>query len=532
MANLVTNTGGLQEALNMIKSRTVDPSQLETENKTIIGAINELNTKFNDGGADGREIELLKGATHIQWRYVGETSWNNLVALADLKGANGKEVQLQKTSTHIQWRLTDGSWANLVALSDLKGESGVGISNIAKTNTSGKVDTYTITLTNGTTKTFTVTNGDDGDQGPPGNSIIISNKQESAAAGGTNVLTFSDGTTLNIKNGSDGNSVTITNLNQNNSAGGTSTITFSDGKKLDIKNGEDGDDGKSVELQKTSSHIQWRQTNGNWTNLVALSDLKGQDGGDGGDGNDGREIELRKSSGYVQWHYVGETGWQNLIALSDLKGADGKQVQLQKGTSAIQWKYNTDTTWTNLVNLSDIKGDKPVKGQDYFTAAEIDDIATKAAGKMELDADLTAIARLAGTSGLLKKTAANTWSLDTNTYLTSSSLNGYATQEWVGQNYTNNTGTVTSIATGTGLSGGTITSSGTISLTNATARTVADTGTHHLTYRDGGAGAMGYDSSIFIGGVLGELNATTFKVNQKSTIQYNTAEGCLEFAFV
>jgi phage-related tail fiber protein len=35
-----------------------------------------------------------------------------------------------------------------------------------------------------------------------------------------------------------------------------------------------------------------------------------------------------------------------------------------------------------------------------------------------LDADLTAIAALSGTSGFLKKTAANTWSLDTNTYLT------------------------------------------------------------------------------------------------------------------
>jgi hypothetical protein len=36
-----------------------------------------------------------------------------------------------------------------------------------------------------------------------------------------------------------------------------------------------------------------------------------------------------------------------------------------------------------------------------------------------LDADLTAIAALAGTSGILRKTAADTWSLDTNTYLTS-----------------------------------------------------------------------------------------------------------------
>lgn len=36
-----------------------------------------------------------------------------------------------------------------------------------------------------------------------------------------------------------------------------------------------------------------------------------------------------------------------------------------------------------------------------------------------LDADLTAIAALSGTSGILKKTAADTWTLDTNTYLTS-----------------------------------------------------------------------------------------------------------------
>jgi hypothetical protein len=35
-----------------------------------------------------------------------------------------------------------------------------------------------------------------------------------------------------------------------------------------------------------------------------------------------------------------------------------------------------------------------------------------------LDADLTAIAAISGTSGLLKKTASNTWALDTNSYLT------------------------------------------------------------------------------------------------------------------
>ena len=47
-----------------------------------------------------------------------------------------------------------------------------------------------------------------------------------------------------------------------------------------------------------------------------------------------------------------------------------------------------------------------------------------------LDADLTAIAALAGTSGFLKKTAANTWALDTSTFLTANqtiTLSGDAT---------------------------------------------------------------------------------------------------------
>ncbi len=42
------------------------------------------------------------------------------------------------------------------------GATGNGIASIAKTSTSGLVDTYTITFTNGTTTTFTVTNGQGG----------------------------------------------------------------------------------------------------------------------------------------------------------------------------------------------------------------------------------------------------------------------------------------------------------------------------------------------------------------------------------
>lgn len=47
----------------------------------------------------------------------------------------------------------------------LKGQEGQSIKEIKKTGTSGIVDTYTITLTDGTTSTFTVTNGAKGDPG-------------------------------------------------------------------------------------------------------------------------------------------------------------------------------------------------------------------------------------------------------------------------------------------------------------------------------------------------------------------------------
>jgi hypothetical protein len=48
----------------------------------------------------------------------------------------------------------------------------------------------------------------------------------------------------------------------------------------------------------------------------------------------------------------------------------------------------------------------------------VDGLQTALDGKQPIDADLTAIAALAGTSGFLKKTGEDTWSLDTNTYLT------------------------------------------------------------------------------------------------------------------
>ena len=76
-------------------------------------------------GLPGREVEIRNSGTQIQWRYVGDTDWINIVSLADITGADGREIELGKSATYIQWRYVgDPTWTNLVALADLKGEPG------------------------------------------------------------------------------------------------------------------------------------------------------------------------------------------------------------------------------------------------------------------------------------------------------------------------------------------------------------------------------------------------------------------------
>ena len=44
------------------------------------------------------------------------------------------------------------------------------------------------------------------------------------------------------------------------------------------QDGTNGVDGKSVELQKASDYIQWRQTDGQWNNLVSIAEITGPQG--------------------------------------------------------------------------------------------------------------------------------------------------------------------------------------------------------------------------------------------------------------
>ena len=87
--------------------------------------------------------------------------------------------------------------------------------------------------------------------------------------------------------------------------------------------------------------------------------------------------------------------------LSDLTSASTARTNLGLGTAAT-------TASTDYATAA--------QGTKADSALQPADIGVSVQG---YDADLAAIGAIAGTSGLLKKTAANTWSLDTNTYLTS-----------------------------------------------------------------------------------------------------------------
>lgn len=73
------------------------------------------------------------------------------------------------------------------------------------------------------------------------------------------------------------------------------------------------------------------------------------------------------------------------------------------GTVYVEVSPSVGTTWGSITG----------------TLSNQTDLQAALDGKQALDGDLTAIAALSGTSGFLKKTAANTWSLDTTTYLSS-----------------------------------------------------------------------------------------------------------------
>ena len=327
-------------------------------------------------GGDGREVELQANSTHIQWRYVGDAAWINLVPLSSLvgpagpagaagatgpagatgaAGADGTEIELQAGATHVQWRYVGAAtWTNLVALSAITGPQGVagpaGTAGAAATIAVGAVTTGAAgssasVINTGTSSSavlaFTIPRGDTGPQGPAG----VQGSQGATGAAGT-----------------------------------------------------DGDDGREIELQAGATHVQWRYVGSvGWTDLVALAAITGPAGAAGATGPQGPQGATGATGATGPQGPTGPTGPQGAQGVAgtgiNFKGqvattgdlpsgaAQGDAYIVQADDSLRVWD---GTTW---VNGGSIQGPQGPTGATGATGPQGPTGATGATGPQGLKGD-------------------------------------------------------------------------------------------------------------------------------------------------
>lgn len=129
-----------------------------------------------------KSITSIAGGHRVTFEWEDDEGESSTETMDVMDGTNGTDGDDGVGIASITYKETDvsGNYVYTVALTDSNsyditcpkgpqgstgqtGATGNGIASIEKTSTVGLVDTYTITYTNGTTSTFTVTNGQDGD---------------------------------------------------------------------------------------------------------------------------------------------------------------------------------------------------------------------------------------------------------------------------------------------------------------------------------------------------------------------------------
>lgn len=338
--------------------------------------------------------------------------------------------------------LTDDDLKDIEGIKGDPGKDGVGISSIEKTAVNGLVDTYTITLTNGTKKEYTVTNGKDGQNGEDGKSIVIDYTEEQAD-GQSVLLGFSDGTTITIRHGEPGKpfrieriATTVEELQINHATDGvpiggfaliSNDVAEETNAWLFVKTqdnyafltdlsgaqgiqgprgiqGLKGNDGNTPYIQNGYWYIDGLNTQ------VKAEGVDGKDGTDGKDGNDGKngsrgtgilKVTTQPSSYTTA---IGSYTPKYRIALSTVKTQSGVgEVLIGDTIFYSYYQYVVDYIDSSYAYISATHvsmrgatgaagkdgtngkdGYTPVKGTDYYTAKDKAELISELTDKLSL----------------------------------------------------------------------------------------------------------------------------------------------------
>jgi len=153
---------------------------------------------------------------------------------------------------------------------------------------------------------------------------------------------------------------------------------------------------------------------------------------------DGADSTLVQPSNWNANHTL--TGANNILFGTNGSGAGGEitvSTGLSLSSSTLTVTFGSggaqsyDADLAAIAALAGTSGFLKKTAADTWTLDTASYLASTTVGTsvQAYDADLAAIAALAGTSGLLKKTAADTWTLDTASYLASSTI-GSTVQAW------------------------------------------------------------------------------------------------------
>ncbi len=63
--------------------------------------------------------------------------------------------------------------------------------------------------------------------------------------------------------------------------------------------------------------VQWKYKDGSWRDLTTVTEITGEPG------EDGKSIKIRKTSTHIEWSYEKEEKWNPIVAISDLQGEMG-----------------------------------------------------------------------------------------------------------------------------------------------------------------------------------------------------------------